>query len=93
MDRRMDLEFHLEVDLKAHRPPGGSTMASPTTEHIGQPCHMDALSGLSATPRLGAPPQTRPLNPTPPHGCSTHAQSCRPHDLGTLAAPQNLNPQ
>ena len=37
---RGDLDLDLVADLKAHRTPWGSTMASSTTLHIGRPCHV-----------------------------------------------------
>ena len=46
-----DLGLDLGADLKAPRPPGGCSMASPITLHIGRPRHMKctawALDGPS----------------------------------------------
>ena len=36
----LTLDLDLVADLKAHRTPGGCTMASPMTLHISRPCHM-----------------------------------------------------
>ena len=49
-----DLDLDLGADLKPHRTPRGSTMASPTTLQIGRPCHMrctpQALDGPFPAP-------------------------------------------
>ena len=50
--RYTDLGLDWEADLMAHRRPGWCTMASPTTLHIGRPCHIRctrrALNGWCA---------------------------------------------
>ena len=40
-----DLDLDLVADPEARGTPGGSTMASPTTLHIGRPCHMKRQHG------------------------------------------------
>ena len=50
----------LEADLKAHRTPGGSTMASLRTLHVSQPCH------VRRTPEATRGVQPQILTPTSP---------------------------
>ena len=57
------LDLDLEVDLKAHRWPRGSTVVFPTTLHIGCPCHMDAPPGWGRFPNMTT------VIPPPPRCC------------------------
>ena len=76
------------MDLNAQKQPGRSTMAFPTTLHIGRPCHMNctcsALEVRGNTLILTAcpPPPARPM--PPPFSCpATHKRL-----LGALNGPQ-----
>ena len=49
-------EGGLDLDLeavKAHKPPGGCTMASLATLHLGQPCHMRCTPKALDSPWAG----------------------------------------
>ena len=78
-----DFDLDLEVDLKAHRPPWGSTMAFLTTQHIGQPCKMDALLGPSIAligktllvPYVRSSSQKTAMTRQPPEKSSTEPSS------------------
>ena len=65
---RRDLDLDLEADLKAHRPPGGCSMAPQTTLHIGRPSYvMHAPWTLAGHPVREGQRPTAPASPALRH--------------------------